>query len=473
LLAPIASGGMARVWMARLAGQKGFQRLVAIKLIRPEYASDPHLQRMFLDEARIASRIHHTNVVEVMDLAEQDGLAYQVMPLVHGASMSKLLAAAAARGMRLEPHVILRIVADAARGLHAAHELRDDDGKPLEIVHRDVSPHNVLVGEDGVSKIADFGIARALGRLASETNVGQIKGKVTYLSPEQIDRFVRGDLSPVDRRTDVFTAGIVLWEGLTGEPLFRASDPFEAMTKIRKQTIRDPRALVTGLRPEVSAIVMRALERDVEARYQTTEELADAIEATDQCGSAKDVASSVRELVGHDIDARRNGAGVELQKAVVPGPLATLGPGAADDLNARDSTPTALERSRAGTRTTTLAPLVAATAALAVGVAAGVLAVKARPSHAGASASVPTTPQTPVSSSAPTTAAPGPELPLVSSASAANAASSLPAANSASTTTARAHGRAAPPPLHHAPPAPTPTPTASATSRAYDPFGHQ
>ncbi len=182
LLAPVAVGGMARVWAARLHGHHGFTKLVAIKTILPHLANDPEFERMLIDEARIAAGVRHPNVVEVYELGDERGVLYIAMEWVHGDSLAQVLKAA--KGP-LDPRVAARLVAEVADGLHAAHNLTDDEGRALEVVHRDVSPHNVLVSLDGSVKVTDFGVARAAGASHQATLAGQLKGKIAFMAPEQ------------------------------------------------------------------------------------------------------------------------------------------------------------------------------------------------------------------------------------------------------------------------------------------------
>ena len=201
LLGPLAEGGMASVWIARQRGKHGFEKLVAIKTILPQFAADDALPQMFLDEARIASRIEHSNVARILDLGEEHDVLYLVMEYIDGDSLSKLRRACTEGGMLVPPGVVLRMLADACSGLHEAHELKDEDGTLLDIVHRDVSPHNILVTTKGVAKVIDFGIAKARDRLAGDTNAGVLKGKIQYMAPEQaLGR-------KVDRRADVWAIG--------------------------------------------------------------------------------------------------------------------------------------------------------------------------------------------------------------------------------------------------------------------------
>ena len=236
--AEIASGGMASVHFARLVGPPGFARTVAIKRAHPHLARDPDFALMFLDEARLASRIRHPNVVPTLDVLQTTDELLLVMDYVHGESLWRLLRAAQragrARAARRSPR---RIVVDTLHGLHAAHEATDEQGAPLGIVHRDVSPQNILVGVDGVARLVDFGIAKAAGRLHS-TRDSSVKGKYAYMAPEQ----VRGE--PVSRLTDTYAAAIVFWELLTGERLFAGKTEAETIHKCLVARVQPPSLFV-------------------------------------------------------------------------------------------------------------------------------------------------------------------------------------------------------------------------------------
>jgi serine/threonine-protein kinase len=274
LLHPIAAGGMAQVWAAEQIGDLGFRKVVAVKTILPQFAFDPGFRAMFLDEAQLASRIQHVNAVEVLDLGVEGNVVFQAMTLIEGVSLSEWLRHLA--GDRLPVGVAVRIAVDMLRGLHAAHELCDDAGVKLGLVHRDVSPQNVLVSVDGITKLADFGIAKAFGRVVDETAAGQVKGKVAYMAPEQL-----GGL-PAAPQGDLFSAGVVLWEALTGERLF-PMHPDEDGERVRAQLgPRDPRTVAPDLSPRIAAITMRALEADPFARFSSSLEMADALEAIAQ-----------------------------------------------------------------------------------------------------------------------------------------------------------------------------------------------
>lgn len=308
LVSRLARGGMAEVWLARQIGELGFSRVVALKMIRPEYASDASFRNMFLDEARLAARLHHANAVEVLDLGETDRVLYLAMAYVEGESLYGLLARLRDRSgdaARLPVPVSVRILSDVCAGLHAAHELLDDDGRPLDLVHRDVSPHNVLVGLDGIARVTDFGIAKALGRLTEETETGHVKGKLAYLSPEQARRM------PPDRRADIFAAGIILWELLTGRRLFKGEDVPDTLLNVSTKKIESPRAIAGDVPDAIAEVAMRALDRDPSARYQTASEMADALEAAaraaGQLSTAKAVGDVVSDLVLDDVERRRAG----------------------------------------------------------------------------------------------------------------------------------------------------------------------
>ncbi len=298
LLHRVARGGMAEVWAARQLGELGFSRIVAVKMILPELAEDAAFRKMFLEEARLASRIRHANVVEVLDLGEAASVVFQAMPLLEGDSLSGLQRRWHNHGRKggLSQGILLRVLCDALAGLHAAHELADDDGHPLHVIHRDVSPQNILVGLDGVARIADFGVAKALGRLAEETEAGQIKGKFGYLAPELAER------KPADRRSDLFSAGVVLWEALTCSRLFKGRDAIETLDRVKNLVVPDPRTLNADVSPAVAVATMRALARNPEDRFATAAGMAEELNQAARSVSAEvttsEVSVFVRELIG-------------------------------------------------------------------------------------------------------------------------------------------------------------------------------
>src|ERR1700733_10414333 len=205
LYGAIASGGMATVHFGRLVGPAGFARPVAIKRLHAQFARDPEFVKMFMDEARLAARVSHPNVVQTLDLVEATDEVFLVMDYVRGLALASLARTVRATGARIPPNIAIGILVGVLEGLHAAHEAKDDMGERLDLVHRDVSPQNVLVGTDGVASLLDFGVAKASGR-AQSTRDGQVKGKVAYMVPEQVQG------QPLTRRTDIFAASVVLWE---------------------------------------------------------------------------------------------------------------------------------------------------------------------------------------------------------------------------------------------------------------------
>lgn len=269
LLTPIGRGGMAVVWAARLQGSRGFSKMVAIKVMLPHLSVDPRFERMFLREAKIASRIRHPNVCEIADLGEQDGLLYLVMEWVDGDSLAAVM-----RDGGPVPHdVAAHLAAEAGRGLHAAHELRDDDGELLHVVHRDVSPQNILVTKDGLVRIVDFGVAKAANDGEQTTQSGFTKGKVGYVAPEQVNG------AAVDARTDVFALGVVLYELTTRAHPFRGANDLATLLAVAStDPLKDPAALDPGMPPTLAAILRKAIEKDPAARYATMAEMVEALE---------------------------------------------------------------------------------------------------------------------------------------------------------------------------------------------------
>jgi serine/threonine protein kinase len=270
LLCPIAEGGMASVWVARQRGKHGFEKLVAIKTILPKFAADERFQQMFLDEARIASRIEHVNVAQILDLGEQNDVLYLAMDYVDGDALSKLNRACQKKGVRIPTGIVLRVLADTCAGLHEAHELKDSAGKPLEIVHRDVSPHNILVSTKGIAKLIDFGIAKARSRVGSDTNSGVLKGKIHYMAPEQaLGR-------PVDRRADVWAIGAILYHLLAGRPPYEGDNHLATLHLLGSG--RPPVPLPGTVHPAIAAVVRKALSHAPDRRHETAADLRAAIE---------------------------------------------------------------------------------------------------------------------------------------------------------------------------------------------------
>lgn len=330
LLIPIAEGGMASVWAARMKGQRGFQKIVAIKQMKPELSDDPNFETMFLDEASLVSQLKHPHLAEILDLGEENDILFQVMEFVDGEPLNLLLRKA--KGGIPIP-ICVRITREACSGLHAAHELRDENGVPLNLVHRDVSLQNILVTYDGVTKIIDFGVAKALSN-AQKTSAGQVKGKVPYMSPEQI---VSG--STIDRRSDIFALGIVLYQLVTGKHPFRGDTDLETMMHIcDPKPAAPPSKIVPLIPPALEQVILKSLEKDVSRRFVTMDEMLRALEVSlppDRHASSEDVSHFMRAHLGQRGDQRRQAiqdAGRALDVAAglpaVSGRLRTLPPGA-------------------------------------------------------------------------------------------------------------------------------------------------
>jgi eukaryotic-like serine/threonine-protein kinase len=266
----IASGGMATVYLGRLMGSGGFSRTIAIKRLHPQFAKDPEFVTMFLDEARLAARIRHPNVVPTLDVVASKGEVFLVMEYVQGESLSRLARALKARGERVPIPILLRIMSDALQGLHAAHEARDERGVPLDIVHRDMTPQNILVGVDGVGRLLDFGVAKAAGR-AHTTREGQIKGKLGYMAPEQLTG------TGVTRQTDVYAAAVVLWEMLAGQRLFAGGSEVDVIAKLLRRDIQPPSHFASGIPASLDDVVMRGLAPSVADRFATARDVCVAL----------------------------------------------------------------------------------------------------------------------------------------------------------------------------------------------------
>jgi len=292
ILTELASGGMASVYVARAQGVAGFERLVAIKVLHPHLAYEQEFISMFLDEARLAARIRHLNVVPTLDVSDSPGDGFfLVMEYVEGNHLGALLARAAKQGERLPRPFVCRVMDDALQGLAAAHALTNEDGRKLKLVHRDVSPHNILVGTDGIARLTDFGVAKADVRMAS-TRAGQFKGKLSYMAPEQATSGL------TDQRSDLFSVGIILWESLTGRRLFKGQTNAATLELLLQREVVPPSKLWPDLEP-FDGLVMKALSRDPADRFQTADELCEALdEAAGRKGIAKsrDVAEVVRTL---------------------------------------------------------------------------------------------------------------------------------------------------------------------------------
>jgi serine/threonine-protein kinase len=297
-LLELASGGMATVFVARQVGAGGFERLVVVKRVHPHLLVNKDFYDMFKDEGRVAAMLHHPNVVPVIDVVESGGELFLVMEYVESTSLATLMATTSAMGQRLPPPIVARVMHDTLSGLHAAHETVDIRGNRLEIVHRDFSPQNIVVGIDGSSRLIDFGVAKARHRL-TETRSGSLKGKLGYMAPEQASS------GALDRRADLFSAGIVLWEALTGKRLFRGENEFETIHRIKEQLIDPPSVYAPAVSAQLDAVVLRSLARDRDDRFQTAAAFLEALETAQPPAATRDVASILKAYCGERLEARR------------------------------------------------------------------------------------------------------------------------------------------------------------------------
>ncbi|NUP07507.1 MAG: serine/threonine protein kinase [Polyangiaceae bacterium] len=298
----LAKGGMATVHFGRLLGPEGFARTVAIKRLHPPYATDPEFVSMFLDEARMCARIRHPNVVPTLDVVAKGGEVFLVMEYVHGESLGQLAKTVWARGEKIPWRVALSILSGTLHGLHAAHEAKDERGKHMSLVHRDVSPQNILVGVDGMARVADFGIAKATCRM-HVTRGTAVKGKVGYMAPEQLAA------ENITRQADVYGAAVVLWESLAGRRLFEGSKDAIILARMIAGDVMPPSTLNNLISPELDAIVMRGLHRNPEERYRTAKEFANALDRVGGAGPSE-VGEWVERTAAHSLERRASHVGI-------------------------------------------------------------------------------------------------------------------------------------------------------------------
>jgi serine/threonine protein kinase len=295
LLERIGTGGMADVFRALAREDGGIERVVAVKRLHVQLACDPGFLSMFLDEASIAARLQHPGVARILDMGRVDDDYYIALEHVHGRDLKAIFARLRERAESVPPALACAIVRDMLRALDHAHELRDDAGYSMQFVHRDISLQNVILSFAGDVKLIDFGVAKATGR-STHTVAGLVKGKFAYMSPEQL----RG--LPVDRRSDVFSSGVLLWEMLTGRRLFLRRNTIEMLQRVRDAQVVPPSEVTDGIPPELEAIVMRALAKHADDRYQSAAEFADALDAfchaTGAVTTRRDLGMWVRALFG-------------------------------------------------------------------------------------------------------------------------------------------------------------------------------
>jgi eukaryotic-like serine/threonine-protein kinase len=341
LLMRVGTGGMATVWAARLRGTRGFQKLVALKTILPRYSSDPEYERLLLDEARLTAQVHHPNVAQILDLGEDNGLLFLAMEWIEGVSLSELLRAAEESGVQIPLSVAIRIGTQVAAGLHAAHELRDADGELVGLVHRDVSPQNVLVSFDGITKVIDFGIAKAMRDTTDDaTRSFQVRGKVGYLAPEQIMD------ATMDRRVDVFALGVVLYVLTVGAHPFEGRGPLATLYNITQEPVTLPSTFRKDYPAELEAAILKCLEKDRARRFASCDELVWALESSipsDLRATDQDVAVFVRSIAG-GLVAQRSRA-LELAAAESGNhPGLSPSPAVGDGVGQEDSAPVTFGR---------------------------------------------------------------------------------------------------------------------------------
>lgn len=297
LFGEMAKGGMANVHLGRLLGSAGFARTVVIKRMKAELAEDNEFVEMFVDEARLASRIQHPNVVSTLDVVRHDKELFIVMEYVHGKSLDELITASAKRDEVIPPRIVSALGVQALLGLHAAHEASSEDGEPLHLVHRDFTPHNLMVDVDGAARVVDFGVAMAAQKL-HKTREGQVKGKWAYMSPEQ----VAGE--EIDRRSDIFAAGIVLWEALTCQRLFFHENPARIATDITYKDVEPPSRHGSDCPAALDDVVLKALEKEPGDRFATAREMAQALRKAQPPTDVLDVSGWLDDIAGESLAAR-------------------------------------------------------------------------------------------------------------------------------------------------------------------------
>ena len=322
LMLPIAQGGMARVWAARLDGAAGFQKLVAVKTILPALAHNPEVLRMFWDEARIAASIHHANVCQVLELGEENAMPFIAMEWVDGVSLMRLLRQEDTSVMvPLSDTLAAFVAAEVCAGLQAAHSLRSEDGHAMCVVHRDVTPHNILITVDGTVKVADFGIAKAAGQ-SHATKTGEVKGKIAYMAPEQVGG------EAIDGRCDLFGLGCTLYEAVTGVGPFRTDNDARTIVRIMTLDPAPPSLHRPGLSPALEAIILRALAKDPSRRFSSAEEMRHALLLfLREVGmpTTADLRNVIVQRCGADLERRRTGIRRALASARASNPSISAG----------------------------------------------------------------------------------------------------------------------------------------------------
>lgn len=313
VLAQLKEGGMATLYLCERTGAAGFQKHVAIKVVHQQLSADERFIQMFVDEALLTSRIEHPNVVHVEELGASDGKYFLVMEYVHGASLSQLLRALARSRRRMRPELAVAIAIAAADGLHAAHEMRGTDGEPLNVVHRDVSPENILISHSGYVKLIDFGVAKFRDRVSQTTIGGTLKGKVAYMAPEQARNL------EVDRRADIYQLGIILWEMLTMRRCFKGEMSLAFLDRVRHPNIPPPCELALGISPGLDEAVMKALSADPNDRHGTAQEFRRALANAEPAALALDsshLSELLAAMLADELEENRQSLPKDLNAAV-------------------------------------------------------------------------------------------------------------------------------------------------------------
>ena len=300
----LASGGMGVIYVARKSGDAGFERLVVLKRVHRHLLADPAFRSMLRDEARVLSLVHDAHVASVLDVVESDGELTIVLEYIESMSLAALLTSAKERAELLPVPVAVRIVADALAGLHAAHVAVNAEGKPLGLIHRDVSPQNILVGFDGASRLIDFGIAKATARPVrasrpDDTASGVLKGKLRYMSPEQLAQ------TPVDVRSDVYSVGLVLYEAVTGQRIYGGTDEADVLLNKLLSNVKPPTEWVSDLPLALEWVILKALERERSDRFASAAEFEEALTRTVVAASTREVARFVEALGSSQLETRR------------------------------------------------------------------------------------------------------------------------------------------------------------------------
>jgi serine/threonine protein kinase len=326
IVGEIATGGMATVYVGRMRRPMGFSRLVAIKSMHPQYAKDPDFVSMFVDEARLTARVRHPNVVPTLDIVAEGDQLVIVMDYVEGETLGTLFKSVKAAGEQIPAPIACAIIHDLLLGLHEAHETRDEDGTPLAVIHRDVSPQNVIVGVDGLTRVLDFGVAKARRSVHNSLD-GEIKGKIPYMPTEQLFG------EEIDRRVDIYAAGVLLWESLSGVRLFDGPTDEALVSRIAGDRIDPPSAHAPDISPELDQLVLRALSRERADRFATALSMAERLAEIARVATRTEVAAWIKRFT------RRR----EIPSSQPP-PRDSIGTAVVDTLHRVSTTPPVEER---------------------------------------------------------------------------------------------------------------------------------